>query len=161
MILKRLSLITTLCLVWASMFAQGVCGHPKAERVLMRMAEVEIDGFFCDSIMVEYPIYNVEKKMDLPSSKTPTDNEIEKYFDIENAELEGVLVKTRDNVVWYLSDKGDSKNDISYEKNSEKEIKRFNFLDGLKPDKVYVLSKISNFIITEKDKNLSVKEVKE
>ena len=54
---KKIFITTMLCLTWASIFAQGVCGHPKAERQLMRFAEVEIDGFFCDSVMVEYPIY--------------------------------------------------------------------------------------------------------
>ena len=125
--LKKLSITTLLCMAWASMmFAQGVCGHPKAERLLMREAEVEIDGFFCDSVMTEYPIYT----------------------DGEHSELDAVLVKTSDNVVWYLSDNGKNKDGISFEKNSEKNIKIFNFLDSIKPDKTYIQSGI---IIAEKD----------
>ena len=126
MILERLSMATVLCLAWASTFAQGVCGHPKAERLLMREAEVEIDGFFCDSVMTEYPIYT----------------------DAEQKKLDAVLVKTSDNVVWYLSEKGENKDGISFEKNSENDIKIFNFLDSIKPDKTYIQSGI---IIAEKD----------
>ena len=126
MILKRLSMATVLCLAWASTFAQGVCGHPTAERLLMREAEVEIDGFFCDSVMTEYPIYT----------------------DAEQKKLDAVLVKTSDNAVWYLSEKGENKDGISFEKNSEKNIKIFNFLDSIKPDKTYIQSGI---IIAEKD----------
>ena len=117
---------TVLCLAWASTFAQGVCGHPKAERLLMREAEVEIDGFFCDSVMTEYPIYT----------------------DAEQKKLDAVLVKTSDNVVWYLSEKSENKDGISFEKNSENDIKIFNFLDSIKPDKTYIQSGI---IIAEKD----------
>ena len=118
------------------MFAQGVCGHPKAERLLMREAEVEIDGFFCDSVMTEYPIYT----------------------DAEQKKLDAVLVKTSDNAVWYLSEKGENKDGISFEKNSEKNIKIFNFLDSIKPDKTYIQSGI---IIAEKDgKKLKTKSEK-
>ena len=135
--LKKLSITTLLCMAWASMmFAQGVCVHPKAERQLMRFAEVEIDGFFCDSVMTEYPIYT----------------------DAEQKKLDAVLVKTSDNVVWYLSDKGKNKDGISFEKNSEKNIKIFNFLDSIKPDKTYIQSGI---IIAEKDgKKLKMKSEK-
>lgn len=135
--LKKLSITTLLCIAWASMmFAQGVCGHPKAERQLMRFAEVEIDGFFCDSVMTEYPIYT----------------------DGEHAELDAVLVKTSDGAVWYLSDNGKNKDGISFEKNSEKNIKIFNFLDSIKPDKTYIQSGI---IIAEKDgKKLKMKSEK-
>ena len=124
-------------MAWASMmFAQGVCGHPKAERQLMRFAEVEIDGFFCDSVMAEYPIYT----------------------DGEHTELDAVLVKTSDGAVWYLSDNGKNKDGISFEKNLEKNIKIFNFLDSIKPDKTYIQSGI---IIAEKDgKKLKMKSEK-
>ncbi len=126
-----------LCFAWTSIFAQGVCGHPKAERLLMREAEVEIDGFFCDSVMTEYPIY---------------------MNNAEHTELKGVLVKTSDNVVWYLSEKGKDKDEISFEKNTEKNIKIFNLLDSIKPDKIYIQSDI---IIAEKDgKKLKMKSEK-
>ena len=103
----------------------------------MREAEVEIDGFFCDSVMTEYPIY---------------------MNNAEHAELKGVLVKTSDNVVWYLSEKGKDNDEISFEKNTEKNIKIFNFLDSTKPDKIYIQSDI---IIAEKDgKKLKMKSEK-
>lgn len=111
------------------MFAQGVCGHPKAERLLMREAEVEIDGFFCDSVITEYPI----------------------YMDAEHAELKGVLVKTSDSVVWYLSDKDENKDGISYNKNSEKDVKLFKQLETIKPDKIYVLPNEPQYYVVEKD----------
>ena len=116
-----------LCLTWASMFAQGVCGHPKAERQLMRFAEVEIDGFFCDSVMAEYPIYT----------------------DGEHSELDAVLVKTKDGVVWYL--KENENDEISYEKNSEKDVKLFKQLETIKPDKIYLLPNEPQFFVAEKD----------
>ena len=116
-----------LCLAWASSFAQGVCGHPKAERQLMRFAEVEIDGFFCDSVMAEYPIYT----------------------DGEHTELDAVLVKTSDGVVWYLRENGDD--EISYEKNSENYVKLFKILEDTKPDKIYLLPNEPQFFIAEKD----------
>lgn len=115
-------------MAWASMmFAQGVCGHPKAERQLMRFAEVEIDGFFCDSVMAEYPIYT----------------------DGEHTELDAVLVKTSDGVVWYLRENGDD--EISYEKNSENYVKLFKILEDIKPDKIYLLPNEPQFFIAEKD----------
>ena len=116
-----------LCLTWVSSFAQGVCGHPKAERQLMRFAEVEIDGFFCDSVMVEYPIYT----------------------DGEHTELDAVLVKTSDGVVWYLKENNDD--EISYEKNSENYVKLFKVLEDIKPDKIYLLPNEPQFFIAEKD----------
>ena len=116
-----------LCLTWASSFAQGVCGHPKAERMLMRMAEVEIEGFFCDSVMAEFPIYT----------------------DGEHAELDAVLVKTNDGTVWYL--KENENEEISYEKNSEKDVKLFNQLENIKPDKIYLLPNEPQFFVAEKD----------
>ena len=115
-------------MAWASMmFAQGVCGHPKAERQLMRFAEVEIDGFFCDSVMAEYPIYT----------------------DGEHAELNAVLVKTSDGAVWYLRENDDD--GISYEKNSGNHVKLFKILEDIKPDKIYLLPNEPQFFIAEKD----------
>ena len=126
--LKKLSITTLLCMAWASMmFAQGVCGHPKAERQLMRFAEVEIDGFFCDSVMAEYPIYT----------------------DGEHAELNAVLVKTSDGAVWYLRENDDD--GISYEKNSENYVKLFKILEDIKPDKIYLLPNEPQFFIAQKD----------
>ena len=126
--LKKLSITTLLCMAWASMmFAQGVCGHPKAERQLMRFAEVEIDGFFCDSVMAEYPIYT----------------------DGDHAELDAVLVKTSDGAVWYLRENDDD--GISYEKNSENYVKLFKILEDIKPDKIYLLPNEPQFFIAEKD----------
>ena len=116
-----------LCLTWVSSFAQGVCGHPKAERQLMRFAEVEIDGFFCDSVMAEYPIYT----------------------DGEHTELDAVLVKTSDGVVWYLRE--NDADEISYEKNSENYVKLFKILEDIKPDKIYLLPNEPQFFIAEKD----------
>ena len=136
--LKKLSITTLLCMAWASvMFAQGVCGHPKAERQLMRFAEVEIDGFFCDSVMAEYPIYT----------------------DGEHAELDAVLVKTSDGAVWYLRENDDD--GISYEKNSENHVKLFKILEDIKPDKIYLLPNEPQFFIAEKDgKKSRIKSVK-
>ncbi len=136
--LKKLSITTLLCMAWASMmFAQGVCGHPKAERQLMRFAEVEIDGFFCDSVMTEYPIYT----------------------DAEHKKLDAVLVKTSDGVVWYLRENDDD--GISYEKNSENYVKLFKILEDIKPDKIYLLPNEPQFFIAEKDgKKSRIKSVK-
>lgn len=136
--LKKLSITTLLCMAWASMmFAQGVCGHPKAERQLMRFAEVEIDGFFCDSVMAEYPIYT----------------------DGEHTELDAVLVKTSDGAVWYLRENDDD--GISYEKNSENYVKLFKILEDIKPDKIYLFPNEPQFFIAEKDgKKSRIKSVK-
>ena len=125
-------------MAWAyMMFAQGVCGHPKAERQLMRFAEVEIDGFFCDSVMAEYPI----------------------YIDGEHAELDAVLVKTSDGALWYLRENDDD--GISYEKNSENYVKLFKILEDIKPDKIYLLPNEPQFFIAEKDgKKSRIKSVK-
>lgn len=125
--MKRFTIIMIFCLAWASMSAQGVCGHPKAERMLMRIAEVEIEGFFCDSVMTEYPVYK----------------------DGEHAELDAVLVKTSDGIVWYL--KENKNNEISYEKNSENNVKLFKQLESIKPDKIYLLPNEPQFFVAEKD----------
>ena len=93
----------------------------------MRMAEVEIEGFFCDSVMAEFPIYTDAKK----------------------AELDAVLVKTKDGVVWYL--KENENEEISYEKNSENNVKLFKQLENIKPDKIYLLPNEPQFFVAEKD----------
>ena len=93
----------------------------------MRMAEVEIEGFFCDSVMVEFPIYT----------------------DGEKAELDAVLVKTKDGVVWYLKENDDD--EITYEKNSENNVKLFKQLESIKPDKIYLLPNEPQFFVAEKD----------
>ena len=95
--------------------------------MLMRMAEVEIEGFFCDSVMAEFPIYT----------------------DGEHAELDAVLVKTKDGVVWYL--KENENEEVSYEKNSEKDVKLFKQLENIKPDKIYLLPNEPQFFVAEKD----------
>ena len=94
----------------------------------MRIAEVEIAGFFCDSVMAEYPIYT----------------------DGGKAELDAVLVKTNDDTVWYLKE---NKNDdgISYKKNSEADVRLFKQLEIIKPDKIYLLPNKPEFFIAEKD----------
>ena len=135
--MKRLVVVILVCAAWTSMFAQGVCGHPKAERLLMREAEVEIDGFFCDSVMTEYPIYT----------------------DAEHKKLDAVLVKTSDGVVWYLRE--NDADEISYEKNSENYVKLFKILEDIKPDKIYLLPNEPQFFIAEKDgKKSRIKSVK-
>ena len=93
----------------------------------MRMAEVEIEGFFCDSVMAEFPIYT----------------------DGEHAELDAVLVKTKDGVVWYL--KENENEEVSYNKNSENNVKLFKQLETIKPDKIYLLPNEPQFFIAEKD----------
>ena len=136
--MKRLVVVILVCAAWTSMFAQGVCGHPKAERLLMREAEVEIDGFFCDSVMTEYPIYT----------------------DAEHKKLDAVLVKTSDGVVWYLREDKNSEG-ISYKKNSEKDVRLFKQLEDIKPDKIYLLPNEPQFFIAEKDgKKSRIKSVK-
>jgi hypothetical protein len=95
----------------------------------MREAEVEIDGFFCDSVVAEYPIYT----------------------DAEHTELDAVLVKTSDGVVWYLSEKGENKDEFSYKKNSEKDVELFKQLESIKPDNIYILPQEPQFIVIEKD----------
>ena len=136
--MKRLVVVILVCAAWTSMFAQGVCGHPKAERLLMREAEVEIDGFFCDSVMTEYPIYT----------------------DAEHKKLDAVLVKTSDGVVLYLREDKNSEG-ISYKKNSEKDVRLFKQLEDIKPDKIYLLPNEPQFFIAEKDgKKSRIKSVK-
>ena len=87
----------------------------------------EIEGFFCDSVMAEFPIYT----------------------DGEHAELDAVLVKTKDGVVWYLKENDDD--EITYEKNSEKDVKLFKQLENIKPDKIYILPNEPQFFVAEKD----------
>ena len=106
--------------------------------MLMRLAEVEIEGFFCDSVMAEYPIYT----------------------DGEHTELDAVLVKTSDGVVWYLREDKNSEG-ISYKKNSEKDIRLFKQLEDIKPDKIYLLPNEPQFFIAEKKgKKSRIKSVK-
>ena len=93
----------------------------------MRIAEVEIEGFFCDSVMTEYPIYT----------------------DGEQSELDAVLVKTKDGVVWYLKENDDE--EITYEKNSENNVRLFKQLENIKPDKIYLLPNEPQFFVAEKD----------
>ena len=99
---------------------------------------MEIDGFFCDSVMTEYPIYT----------------------DAEHKKLDAVLVKTSDGVVWYLREDKNSEG-ISYKKNSEKDVRLFKQLEDIKPDKIYLLPNEPQFFIAEKNgKKTRIKSVK-
>lgn len=151
--MKRLNAILILCAICMSMFAQGVCGHPKEVRNLLRTAEVYIDGFYCDSIVAVYPYYNIFRKKEFKDKKfdtVPTYTELEQYLDFKHPVLGNVLVKTSNNEIWLMMGKYNNVDDFAFIKGSDKDMSFFLYLETMKPEKIYSLFGQGYFVF-EKD----------
>lgn len=151
--MKRLSLVITLCIAWASMFAQGFSAYPKPVKNMLKTAEMDIKDFHCDSIIAAYPVYNIFRKKEFKDKrfdKIPTFKELEQYLDFKHPVLGNILVKTTDGEVWLLMGKPKDVDYFAYTKGSDKDKSFFSYLEKMKPDKIYLLFG-QGFMTFEKD----------
>ena len=140
--MKRLNTIIFLCAICTSMFAQGINDLDKQTKKYLETAEKYIEGFHCDSVIKAYPIFNVFRKKEYRNKtfdKIPTLAELEQFLDFKHPVIDHVLVKTTDNKVWALIGKYKDMDYYAYIKGNKKDASFFEYLETLKPEKIYSL----------------------
>ena len=124
------------------MNAQGINGLDKQTRKYLETAEKYINDFHCDSVIKAYPIFNVFRKKEYRNKtfdKIPTLAELEQFLDFKHPVIDHVLVKTTDNKVWALIGKYKDIDYYAYIKGNKKDASFFEYLETLKPEKIYSL----------------------
>ena len=140
--MKRLNTIIFLCAICTSIFAQGINELDKQTKKYLETAEKYIEGFHCDSVIKAYPIFNVFRKKEYRNKtfdKIPTLAELEQFLDFKHPVIDHVLVKTTDNKVWALIGKYKDMDYYAYIKGNKKDASFFEYLETLKPEKIYSL----------------------
>lgn len=151
--MKRLNTIIFLCAICTSIFAQGINDLDKQTKKYLETAEKYIEDFHCDSVIKAYPIFNVFRKKEYKNKKfdkIPTLVELEPLLDFKHSVIDQVLVKTSDNKVWALIGKYENLEAYAYIKDNKKDSAFFEFLETVKPDKIYSLFG-KGYLIFEKD----------
>lgn len=114
----------------------------QTDKKYLETAEKYIDDFNCDSVIKAYPIFNVFRKKEYRNKtfdKIPTLAELEQFLDFKHPVIDHVLVKTTDNKVWALIGKYKDIDYYAYIKGNKKDASFFEYLETLKPDKIYSL----------------------
>ena len=140
--MKRLNTIIFLCAICTSIFAQGINDLDKQTKKYLETAEKYIEDFHCDSVIKAYPIFNVFRKKEYRNKtfdKIPTLAELEQFLDFKHPVIDHVLVKTTDNKVWALIGKYKDMDYYAYIKGNKKDASFFEYLETLKPEKIYSL----------------------
>ena len=140
--MKRLNTIIFLCAICTSIFAQGINDIDKQTKKYLETAEKYIEDFHCDSVIKAYPIFNVFRKKEYRNKtfdKIPTLAELEQFLDFKHPVIDHVLVKTADNKVWALIGKYKDMDYYAYIKGNKKDASFFEYLETLKPEKIYSL----------------------
>lgn len=140
--MKRLNTIIFLCAICTSIFAQGINDLDKQTKKYLETAEKYIEDFHCDSVIKAYPIFNVFRKKEYRNKtfdKIPTLAELEQFLDFKHPVIDHVLVKTTDNKVWALIGKYKDMDYYAYIKGNKKDASLFEYLETLKPEKIYSL----------------------
>lgn len=140
--MKRLNTIIFLCAICTSIFAQGINDLDKQTKKYLETAEKYIEDFHCDSVIKAYPIFNVFRKKEYRNKtfdKIPTLAELEQFLDFKHPVIDHVLVKTTDNNVWALIGKYKDMDYYAYIKGNKKDASFFEYLETLKPEKIYSL----------------------
>ena len=140
--MKRLNTIIFLCAICTSIFAQGINDLDKQTKKYLATAEKYIEDFHCDSVIKAYPIFNVFRKKEYRNKtfdKIPTLAELEQFLDFKHPVIDHVLVKTTDNKVWALIGKYKDMDYYAYIKGNKKDASFFEYLETLKPEKIYSL----------------------
>ena len=151
--MKRLYVIIILCAGCISMFAQGMNGVDKQTKKYLETAEKYIEDFHCDSIVKAYSVFNVFRKNEYKNKKfdkIPSLTELEPLLNFKHSVIDYVLVKTTDNKIWALIGKYKDMEAYAYIKNNEKDRAFFEFLETVKPDKIYSLFG-KGYLVFEKD----------
>ena len=140
--MKRLNTIIFLCAICTSIFAQGINDLDKQTKKYLETAEKYIEDFHCDSVIKAYPIFNVFRKKEYRNKtfdKIPTLAELEQFLDFKHPVIDHVLVKTTDNKVWALIGKYKDMDYYAFIKGNKKDASFFEYLETLKPEKIYSL----------------------
>ena len=151
--MKRLNTIIFLCAICTSIFAQGINDLDKQTKKYLETAEKYIEDFHCDSVIKAYPIFNVFRKKEYRNKtfdKIPTLAELEQFLDFKHPVIDHVLVKTTDNKVWALIGKYKDIDYYAYIKGNKKDASFFEYLETLKPEKIYSLFG-KGYLVFEKD----------
>ena len=152
--MKKIYLILMMqCTMCIPMFAQGMNGLDKQTKKYLETAEKYIKDFHCDSIVKAYSVFNVFRKNEYKKKKfdkIPRLAELEPLLDFKHTVLDYVLVKTTDNKVWVMIGKYKDMDDYAYIKDNEKDYAYFEYLETVKPDKIYSLFG-KGYLVFEKD----------
>ena len=149
--MKRIYFLILLSIVSLSAFTQQISKQEKGVNKMMREAEYYISDFHRKSVTASYPIFNVLTKKEyrkMTFSQIPTYNQIDKYMDFDHLELESILARTPEGI-WDLSGKYDNYDSFCYDKRANDKL--FDYLDSIKPDRVYYLFRDVHFLLIEKN----------
>jgi hypothetical protein len=149
--MKRTYFLILLTIVSLSAFTQQISEIDKSMNEMMKQAESYIPDFHRKSVTASYPIFNVLTKKEyrkLTFSQVPTYNQIDQYLDFDHVELDYILAKTPDSI-WYLAGIYDNYDSFYYFKSANNKL--FDYLDSIKPDRVYNLFGRSYLILIEKN----------
>ena len=149
--MKRTYFLILLSIVSLSAFAQKISKLDKGVNKMMAEAESYIPDFHRKAVTASYPIFNVLTKKEyrkLTFSQMPTYNQIDKYIDFDHLELDCILAKTPEGI-WDLSGLYDNYDSYCYFKRAHDNL--FDYLDSIKPDRVYNLFGQPEFILIEKN----------
>ncbi|WP_154655676.1 hypothetical protein [Xylanibacter oryzae] len=137
--MKRIYFLILLSIVSLSAFTQQISELDKSVNKMMEQAESYIPDFHRKSVTASYPIFYVLTKKEyrkMTFSQIPTYNQIDQYIDFDHLELECVLAKAPEGI-WDLSGKYDDYDSFCYTKRANDRL--FDYLDSIKPDRVYNL----------------------
>lgn len=149
--MKRIYFLVLLSIVSLSAFTQHVSGLDKSVNKMMEQAESYIPDFHRKSVTASYPIFNVLTKKEyrkMTFSQIPTYNQIDQYIDFDHLELDCILAKTPEGI-WYLAGVYDNYDSFCYTKSVNDKL--FDYLDSIKPDRVYNLLGESFLTLIEKN----------
>ena len=149
--MKRTYFFILLSIVSLSAFTQQISELDKSVNKMMEQAESYIPDFHRKSVTASYPIFNVLTKKEyrkLTFSQIPTYNQIDQYMDFEHLELDCILAKTPEGI-WYLAGIYDNYDSFYYTKRANNKL--FDYLDSIKPDRVYNLFGNDQFLLIEKN----------
>lgn len=149
--MKRTYFLILLSIVSLSAFAQKISKLDKGVNKMMAEAESYIPDFHRKSVTASYPIFNVLTKKEYRKqtfSQMPTYNQIDKYIDFDHLELDCILAKTPEGI-WDLSGLYDNYDSYCYFKRAHYNL--FDYLDSIKPDRVYHLFGQYEFTLIEKN----------
>ena len=149
--MKRTYFLILLSIVSLSAFTQKISKLDKGVNKMMAEAESYIPDFHRKAVTASYPIFNVLTKKEyrkMTFSTIPTYNQIEQYIDFEHLELDYILAKTPEGI-WDLSGLYDNYDSFCYTKRAHDNL--FDYLDSIKPDRVYHLFGQYEFTLIEKN----------
>ena len=149
--MKRTYFLILLSIVSLSAFTQKISKLDKGVNKMMAEAESYIPDFHRKAVTASYPIFNVLTKKEyrkMTFSTIPTYNQIEQYIDFEHLELDYILAKTPEGI-WDLSGLYDNYDSYCYFKRAHYNL--FDYLDSIKPDRVYHLFGQPEFTLIEKN----------